>query len=419
MEQSGEAPPGARLRRPSAQPDERFAPVPRAEAQEAKIRIQRMASKPPYAFRRRTNAALRYAAALYISGLCVGAGTLYTERFENQVSDRALAVGAASVAMTSSDAGLHGRALRLSSLGGTAMWSVDLPVEQVRGASVQADCFLRVRWSRPGLHAGSGVKIQIAVERPGEVQYAAVRAAQDADWQHLRVTMPVPADARRVVFNAGIEAASGLVFCDDIWIVDDRPEVVPIDLSPWCNLRVEGMPGEVSAPDGRSLRIPQGQRGGRNIVALRGVDAPQAPERPGPPLRVDRVADRILILHAVRSARPDRPTPCAIWTVRFWDGSESSFSVFEGRDVGDVRNGDDLENWRVVWRGKQTNGAPLVVGVSQWRIFTTEKPIDRIRVRTYAGAAPLIFGVFVVTDPPPPAGQDADEFDEFDQEEFE
>jgi len=54
----------------------------------------------------------------------------------------------------------------------------------------------------------------------------------------------------------------------------------------------------------------------------------------------------------------------------------------------------------------------MQLGVTTWRLFSTDMPLESLRVRAYVGAAPFVAAITLVADPPAPENSD-DESDEW------
>ena len=140
---------------------------------------------------------------------------------------------------------------------------------------------------------------------------------------------------------------------------------------------------------------------GRNCLRLKSIEHPDWPAGTSAPIPVGKGATSIYILHGALSGREMSESPCAIWSATFVGGHTSSFSVFEGREIGAIGATKDLENWQVAWRKKTEDGKWVTFGVTRWPIYS-DAPIVSLSCRSYHGAPPVVVAVTVVEEPPPP-----------------
>jgi len=281
-----------------------------------------------------------------------------------------------------------------------------LPVDQLRGSRVSVGCLMRTEGVVAGPQKTSVAKIHLAVVAAGRVEHFAARLGEDSRWGHQGFTVDVPAEAERVILNLGLEGCSGRAWFDQLLVRNDRRGVYPLDLSPVANashdqlgldafpqgtIQWEGIPFQIADP----LQCPGG-----DCLRLKGIDHPDWPAATAAPIRVGRGATDIYILHGVLGGRQKSPTPCAMWTARFAGGHDAGLSVFEGRQVGPIGSTEDLENWRVAWRGEDETGRPITLGVTRWRLYANQ-PLLELTCRAYHGAPPVIVAVTVVEEPPP------------------
>jgi len=329
----------------------------------------------------------------------VGRGaTIVAESFETLDAWRITTVGPAMAEL--GDSGGQGSCLKVRSLGGLAMCSRDLPVAELRGAKLTVRCMTRVAAVGPGPQPWSTAKIHVAIKSPTGVRHATGRLSQVSEWQKTSLVAEVPPDAIRILLSLGVENAPAEVAFDSLLVTTDRGESRPLDLADHATLALPGVPRESLTWEGVGF---QPLRDGKGL-ALRGEGHDDFPKQLERKIPVNAVVDRVCFLQAVLPAPGKRETPCMIWTARFWDGHETSFSVFEGRDIGAIDSTQGLGNWKVAWEGTDARGQPLQLGVTTWRVFTTDVPIESLRVRAYAGAAPFVAAVTVVADPPAPEG---------------
>lgn len=326
---------------------------------------------------------------------------MVAEAFNTLEAWRVVGLGPADMRLE--DDAVGGRHLRVESRSGLAFCSRELPVEALRGTQVTVRCMTLVEAVEPGPQAWSGPKIHLAVATPeGPVHFSA-RLSQPTPWQQVSLLADIPESATRIVLNLGVECGSATVGFDNLLVLDECRDVRHLDLAPVANFAFEGLPGDVVEADDLSFAPVRDGRGepAANCVALRGEGHDELPRDLDRPVRAGVVANTVYFLHAVLGRGGARETPCVIWTARFWDGQEASFSVFEGRDVGGIDSSRDLANWRIVWRGKTEDGTPLSLGVTQWRLYASNVPLESLTPKAYAGAVPVIAGITVVAEPPP------------------
>jgi len=336
------------------------------------------------------------------------AATIVAERFDDLDGWRVVTSGPASLRLARDEA--RGAFLQAESLGGLAFCSRELPLEAVRGSEIRVRCLTRVESVTPGPQACSAPKIHVAVAAPGGARHFAARLTQASPWRTMSLIAEIPDDATRVLLNVGVEHATATVGFDDLLVVNERREVRALDLAAHLNCHVPGLPVEAVEAAGVTFRLRQATAAGarRNCLVLRGLSREHMPKQLPRPIPVGVVANAVYLLHATLDGGA-RETPCVIWSARFWNGQEASFSVFEGRDVGAIGSTQDLENWRVAWRTISADGKQLALGVTKWPLYVSDAPLESLTVRSYRGAAPLIAAVTVVAEPPPQAtGQGPD-----------
>lgn len=368
------------------------------------------------AFARTLSAGLMLVSAVWLAMAREGtAATIVAEPFDALTAWHIRTVGAASARLHKK--GLHGTGLRVEGMGGMAFCTRELPLQDVRGSRLTVRCMTKVQSVEAGPQACSTPKVHLAVATPRGVLHFSSRLTEPSGWRERSFNADVPKDASKVRLNVGIENAFGSVVYDSLVVESDRKGTVCLDLREVANARfseaVGASPG-LRLPTGRVVFddvpfeiIDPAATGGRDCVALRGVSRIDLPETTPRPVRVGSAATAVYLLHAAVGGAPMRETPCVIWSVRFWDGHESSFSVFEGREIGAVGSSKHLENWRVVWRGKSNDGKPVVLGMTKWRIYSAQTPVESIVPNVYVGGSPTIVAITVVNDPVRPVSEDA------------
>lgn len=344
-----------------------------------------------------------------VSRTCL-AETLLAETFDRLTGWRVVTIGSASIGVVES--GPRGRYLRAESLGGMAFWSRDLRLDDVRGVQLTVRCMTQVERVSPGLQNWSAPKVHVAVETPAGVRHASSRLQQASSWRQTPLIVAVPEDALRVVLNVGIEHAPAVAGFDDLLVLSDRRDVHCVAIGEASNFAAAWLGADDVRADDVSFRFqaPIDDADGRhNCIVLRGAGRDEAPKQLDAPIPVGVVADSVYFLHATLGGKGRRETPSVIWTARFWDGQEASFSVFEGREIGSVSGAGDFENWRIVWRGVTAGGTPIVLGMTRWRLYATDVPLASLAPRAYSGSAPLIAAITVVSEPRSQAEEGSDD----------
>lgn len=312
-------------------------------------------------------------------------------------------LGAASVRVVSQSAAR--RCIEVAAEQGTAFLTRELPIDAVRGCRVSLRCTVKSEHLRPGPQACSTAKLHLAVRTPAGVRHYSARRAASADWRQEGVDADVPEDAQQARLNIGLEACSGRVLFSRLVVSNDQRAAHTLSLASVANATHEQL-GLTAFPKGTLdwqgvpfALMGDPHREGTDCLRLRGLDHPDWPAHTASSIPVNTAASAIYILHAALAAAPMRETPCAIWTARFAGGHESSFSVFEGRQIGSMGQPKDLENWRIAWRATDPTGRALAFGVTKWNVYSTT-PIVSLRCRAYRGAAPLVLAVTVLEEPP-------------------
>jgi len=341
---------------------------------------------------------------------CWGA-TLVAEPFDSLSAWQVRTVGPATVHIVQK--GLYGKGVRVDSRGGLAFCCRALPLDAVRGCQLTVRCMAKVDYTQLGPQACSAPKIHLAVATPRGVLHFSSRFTRPSDWHEESFTADVPNDASKVLLTFGVENAAASVAYDSLIVETNKKGVVCIDIRNVANGSFAELSSGSKLPTGRVAfdgipfnLIDPSLNHGKDCVVLRGLNQEALPETTREPIRVGSAATAIYLLHVAIGGAEMRETPCLIWTVRFWDGNESSFSVFEGREIGPLCGSKDLENWRIVWRGKTAAGKPVVLGMTKWPIYSTLTPVESLIPRVYVGAAPLLVAVTVVNEPPKPATEE-------------
>lgn len=297
--------------------------------------------------------------------------------------------------------------LEVRSSRGTVLLSRELPIEAVRGCRVTVSCSVESDGIVRGPQLSSTAKLHLAVQTPQGVRHHSARFVGTADWHQEGFTADVPADAKRVLLNLGLESCFGRARFDRLTVGNDRRGTRPVDLGATANaehgqLKLAAFPqGTIQwEEEAVPFRIIDAARHvGADCLRLKGVDHPDWPARTAAPIPVNCCASAIYILHGAPAGRESSDSPCVIWTANFAGGQDTGFSVFEGREIGTIGQQDDLENWRVAWRNDDPDGSPVTFGVTKWTIYSSS-PILSLSCQAYQGAAPVVLAITVVEEPP-------------------
>ncbi len=333
-----------------------------------------------------------------LSGGALRGGTVLATTFDELTSWRAVTIGPAAVRLRQDDT--RGGVLNVVAAGGAAFCSRELLLSAVRDSQLTIRCMTAVDSVVPGLQVWSVPKIHLAVALPDGVTHVAARLDKAGGWREASLVADVPASATRVLLNVGVENALADVAFDNLLVLNDRRDVHSIDLAAHMNVGIEWAGPDTVSHEDVAFRLPRAIAA-RDCLGLRGVGHESLPKQLASPIPVGVVANSVYFLHGTLGGEGSRETPCVIWTARFWDGQETSFSVFEGRDIGSAYSGRDASNWRVVWRGRTRDGKSLSFGVTRWRLFTADVPLASLTARAYAGAPPVVLAISVVADAPP------------------
>ncbi len=310
------------------------------------------------------------------------------------------------------------RCVEVTSSRGTVFLSRELPIEAVRDGRLTVTCSVKPDRVVRGPQLLSTAKLHLAVETPRGIRHHSARFTGTADWHRESFSADIPADARRVLLNLGMEACFGRVLFDRLLVRNDRRGVRTLDLSTAVNadhgqLKLAAFPKETVECNGIPFRIINATgHDGLDCLRLRGVDHPDWPATTASPIAVNSVASEIYILHATLADSGTDETPCAMWIATFVGGLDTSLSVFEGRDIGSIAETKNLENWQVAWTGHDAADKRVTFGVTKWTTYS-DAPIESLSFQAYQGAAPVVLAVTVVEELPPPE-PDPDETDEGD-----
>jgi hypothetical protein len=258
-----------------------------------------------------------------------------------------------------------------------------------------------------GAQLSSTAKVHLAVETPGGVRHHNARLTGSKDWHHEGFTADVPADARRVVLNLGLEACSGRVSFDRLIVKNDARGVRPLDISQAANaghaqLGLGVFPqGTVEWEGIRFEIMDPAKHHGADCFRLKGIEHEDWPEGIGAPIPVGSGASAIYILQGALDGRESSDTPAAMWSAWFVGGQSSGLSLFEGREIGAIGQTEDTDSWKVAWREKNEEGRWVTFGVTKWPMYVNT-PIVELTCRAYRGASPVVLAVTVVEEPPAP-----------------
>jgi len=311
------------------------------------------------------------------------------------------------------------RCAQLAARAGTVMLSRELPLREVRGSRIELSCLVESHEVVPGPQVPHAARLHLAVATPAGVAHYSARLPGSSEWHREGFTADVPQDASRVVLNLGLEACSGRVRFRQLLVRSDRRGVYSLDLSQVANggheqLGIGAFPEGTVEWEGIPFRILDAAgNDGRDCLRLKGIGHEDWPAHTGSPIPVGRVATAVYVLDAALDGREKSETPCALWTAQFAGGPSSGLSVFEGRQIGAIGRTEDLDEWHVAWRGKDSGGGPVTFGVTKWALYS-DAPVVSLSCKAYHGAAPVVLAVTVVEEPPEPEPEGGiQEFDEF------
>ena len=303
--------------------------------------------------------------------------------------------------------------VEVASRRGTVLLSRELPLAEVAGCRVEVGCLVASEGIVSGPQLSSTGKVHMAVEGPDGVSHYNARFTGSSEWHREGFSADVPKDARRVVLNLGLEACFGKARFDRLLVKNDKRGIHPLDLSATANagheqlglgafpsgtVEWQGIPFEIMNADDHD---------GNDCFRLRGVGHDDWPENTASPIPAGTGASAIYILHGALAGREVSETPSAIWSAWFTGGQDYGLSLFEGREIGAVGHGEDLDNWRVAWRGKTSDGKPVTFGVTKWIVYS-DAPLVSLSCRAYNGAPPVVLAVTVVEEPPPRPSDEGD-----------
>ena len=325
-------------------------------------------------------------------------------------------VGAASAAIVERSGAA--RCVEVTSRRGTSLVTRELPLEAVRGCRVRVSCLVESEGIVRGPQLSSTGKLHLAVQTPRGIEHHNARFVGTSDWHREGFAADVPADAKRVVLNLGLEACFGRARFDRLIVRNDKRGVHPLSLSPAANaghgqLGLTAFPKGTVEWEGLPFQIMDPARDdGNDCLRLAGVDHPDWPENTAAPIPVNTGATAIYVLHGALEGREKNETPCAICTAEFVGGGNSGLSIFEGREIGAIGRTGDLENWHVAWRRRDAAAKEVTFGVTKWTIYSDE-PILSLSCQAYHGASPVILAVTAVEEPPAPKPEpEPEQYDE-------
>ena len=295
----------------------------------------------------------------------------------------------------------------ISSQGGTAFLTRELPLDAVQGCHVALSCLAKCDDIVRGPQLSSTAKVHLAVRTPRGIEHHHAWLTGTAEWHREAFTADVPADAQQVVLSIGLEACRGRALFSRLLVQNDRQRVYPLKLAEAANadhaqLGLEVFPsGTVLWQDIPFNMLDQAAGNAVDCLRLRGMDHADWPVRTTVSIKVNSPATTIYILHGALQGQPRNDSPCAIWTAHFADGQESTFSIFEGRDIGPIGGAENLENWQVAWRQQDAQGRGVSFGVTRWTPHC-DVPVLGLSCQAYQGASPVVLAVTVVEAPPTP-----------------
>lgn len=129
------------------------------------------------------------------------------------------------------DAGYQsGGALRVErgpgSPNASAILSVALPAEAMRGYLVRGSAWVRAESVSPKPHPWNGIKCMLAVETPDRKLWPQAGIGTGTlDWHHVAFTVRVPTNATSTRLVLGLEQVTGRVWFDDITFAVAKPPV--------------------------------------------------------------------------------------------------------------------------------------------------------------------------------------------------
>ena len=306
--------------------------------------------------------------------------------------------------------------VEVTSSRGSVFLSRELPLAEVIDGRLTITCSVKGDRIVRGPQASSTGKIHLAVLTPRGIEHHYARFSGNSDWHQEAFTADIPADAKRILLNLGLESCFGTVRFSRLIVSSDKRGLHRLDLAAVANasheqLKLPAFPeGEVTWKDVTFQVMDPAKHDGRDCLRLKSIEHPDWPAGTSAPIPVGKGATSIYILHGALSGREMSESPCAIWSATFVGGHTSSFSVFEGREIGAIGRAKDLENWQVAWRQKTEDGTSVTFGVTRWTVYST-MPLVSLSCRAYRGAAPVVLGVTVVEDPPEPEPEGG-EFDD-------
>jgi hypothetical protein len=292
--------------------------------------------------------------------------------------------------------------VELRSQGGSVLLSRQLPRDSVAGCRLELSCFVKTENVVRGPEVLDAAKLHLALETPRGLRHFSVRFTGSGPWHEEGLVADVPADVRRAVLNVGMEACSGQVSWARLALRNDRRGVWPLPLAQAANaqrsrLGLGELPQGVVTWQGIPFHLLPSAAGENDCVRLRGSGHDDWPAATLP-ISVGRYATAVYLLHAALQGRDTAETPCALWTARLAGGLDEGLSIFEGREIGPLGSTQDLENWKVAWRGPAGSRPAVTFGVTRWPLYFGA-PVLTLDCRAYHGAPVVLLAATAVEEP--------------------
>ena len=126
---------------------------------------------------------------------------------------------------------------------GTSVVSVRLPVEQMRGYTVNGFATVKAENVSQPPQSWNGIKFMTPIESPtGKIWPQAKIEAGSFDWKKVSFSAKVPDDATGMSLVLGLEAVSGKVWFDEVRIVVGKPPMPPAQSRPAPVFRGHDLP---------------------------------------------------------------------------------------------------------------------------------------------------------------------------------
>jgi hypothetical protein len=347
-------------------------------------------------------------------GLSCPAATVLFSPFDSLAGWSVRSVGASEAGIVHRPNSMQ--AVELTSRGGTVFLTRELPLADVAGCRLTVNCLVESDAIVPGVQLSSTGKVHLAVESPEGLAHYSARFSGTSPLHREGFSADVPADARRVVLNLGLEACSGTARFGRLVVENDKRGIHPLDLSQTANaghdqLGIEAFPSGTVEWEGIPFRIMNADdHDGSDCFRLRGIGHDDWPANTASPIPAGTCASAIYILHGALGGRETSETPSAIWSASFAGGQDNGLSLFEGREIGAIGRTEDAENWQVAWQSEAADGRPVTFGVTKWVVYS-DAPLVGLSCRAYNGAPPVVLAITVVEEPPAPP-QEEGQFDE-------